>query len=232
MAKRKVSTIVEETPVQEVYAPNAQALLQKYQMPLLYVLGGIIVLALCYWGYKALVVAPKQQEAVAAMWHAQAMFEQDSFRMALENPGGGFDGFQTLADKYSGTAAGSTASYCAGICYLYLGDFDNAITYLDKSSPDGTILPAMRFGALGDAYSEKKDFSGALKYYDKAVDAADNEVIATYYLKKYAMLSEHEGNKDAALKAYERIRTDYPNQTSQDWREVEKYIYRVQATGK
>ncbi len=228
MAKRKVSPIVDETPVQEVYAPT-QALFQKYQMPLLYVLGGIVVVALCYWGYKALVVAPKQQEAVAAMWHAQAMFEQDSFRMALENPGGGFDGFQALADKYSGTPAGSTAGYYAGICYLHLGDFDNAITYLDKSSPDGSLLPAMRYGALGDAYSEKKDYGNALKYYDKAVDASDNEVLASYFLKKYAMLNEHEGNKEEALKAYERIRTDYPNQTSQDWREVEKYIYRVQA---
>ncbi|MEO6037303.1 MAG: tetratricopeptide repeat protein [Saprospiraceae bacterium] len=228
MAKRKVSPTVEETPVQEVFSPT-QDFIQKYQTPLLYVLGGLVVLGLGYWGYKAVVVAPKQQEAVAAMWHAQALFEQDSFKMALENPGGGFDGFQTLADKYSGTPAGSTASYCAGICFLQMGDFDNAIKYLDDSSPDGMVLPAMRFGALGDAYSEKKDYSSALKYYDKAVGASDNEILAAYYLKKLAMLNEHEGNKDAALKAFERIRTDYPNQSSQDWREVEKYIYRLQA---
>ncbi len=228
MAKRKVSPTVEETPVQEVFEPT-QDFLVKYRNPLLYGLAGLIVLALCYWGYKSVVVGPKQQEAVAAMWHAQAMFDQDSFRMALENPGGGFDGFQVLADKYSGTLAGSTANYYAGICYLHLGDFDNAVKYLEKSSPDGTLLPAVRNGALGDAYSEKKDYGAALKYYDKAVDATDNDVIAVYYLKKLAMLNEHEGNKDAALKAYERIRTDYPNPTSQDWREVEKYIYRVQA---
>lgn len=231
MAKRKVSPTVEETSVQEVYAPTV-SFLEKYQTILLYALGGIVALVAGYWLYKYMIVGPKQQEAVAAMWHAQTLFEQDSFRMALENPGGGFDGFQVLADKYSGTPAGSTASYCAGICYLHLGDYDNAITYLDKSSPDGDLLPAVRFGALGDAYSEKKDFASALKYYDKAVDATDNELLAAYYLKKLGMLNEFQGNKDAAMKAYERLRTDYPNQSSQDWRDVEKYIYRAQGAGK
>ncbi len=231
MAKRKVSPTLEETSVQEVYAPTV-SFLEKYQTLLIYVLGGILALFLGYWLYKYLIVAPKQEEAVAAMWHAQALFEQDSFKMALENPGGGFDGFQTLADKYSGTPAGSTACYSAGICYLHLGDYDNAIKYLDKSSPGGTLLPAIRLGALGDAYSEKKDYASALKYYDKAVDASENELLGAYFLKKLAMLNDYQGNKEAALKAYERLRTDYPNQSSQDWREVEKYIYRAQAAGK
>jgi len=231
MAKRKVSPTVEETIIQESYSPAA-SFLEKYQTVLLYVLGGIVVLVAGYWLYKYMIVGPKQQEAVAAMWQAQTLFEQDSFRMALENPGGGFDGFQALADKYSGTPAGSTASYCAGICYLHLGDYDNAISYLEKSSPDGELLPTMRFGALGDAYSEKKDFASALKHYDKAVDATENELLAAYYLKKLGMLNEFQGNKDAAIKAYERLRTDYPNQSSQDWREVEKYIYRAQGAAK
>ncbi len=231
MAKRKVSPTVEETSVQEVYAPTV-SFLEKNQTLLLYVVGGIVALVAGYWLYKYMIVGPKQQEAVAAMWQAQALFEQDSFKMALENPGGGFDGFQALADKYSGTPAGSTASYCAGICYLHLGDYDNAISYLDESSPDGALLPAMRLGAMGDAYSEKKDFASALKYYDKAVDAAENDIIAAYYLKKLAMLNDYQGNKDAAVKAYERLRTDYPNQSSQDWREVEKYIYRAQGAAK
>ncbi len=231
MAKRKVSPTAQETIVQEPYAPTTP-FLQKNQTLFLYAIGVLIALLVGYGVYKYLIVAPKQQEAVAAMWHAQSLFERDSFRMALENPGGGFDGFQTLADKYSGTPAGSTASYYAGICYLQLGDFDNAIKYLEDSSPKGELLPAVRHGALGDAYSEKKDFNAALKHYDEAVDASDNEVLAAYYLKKLGMLHEYQKNNDAALKAYERLRTDYPSQTSQEWREVEKYIYRVQAASK
>lgn len=234
MAKRKVAPeTTEAIPVQEAAVPkssfNTQAFLDENQNLILYVLGGLALLVLGWWGYKKMIVEPKQKEAVAAMWQAEQMFERDSFKLALENPGGGFEGFQVLADKYSGTAAGNTAAYCAGICYLQTGDFDNAIKYLDDCSPSSDLLAAVRNGALGDAYSEKKDFSKALSYYEKAANASNNSVLATYYLKKLGMLNEYQGNKEAALKAYERIHKDYPDQQSQDWREVEKYIYRVSA---
>ncbi|MBX2890189.1 MAG: tetratricopeptide repeat protein [Saprospiraceae bacterium] len=227
MAKRKVSPAVEEVTVQEVNANPAQKIWEKYPNLLPYTLGAIAVLIGGWWLYKSMIVAPKQKEAVAAMWHAQQKFERDSFRLALEDPGGGFDGFLTLADKFSGTPAGNSANYYAGICYLQMGDFDNAIKYLKKFDGKGNLLPAMKHGALGDAYSEKEDYGAALKHYQKAVDATDHDLLAGYYLKKLALLNEYQGNKDAALKAFERLRRDYPNQSSSDWRDVEKYIYRL-----
>lgn len=229
MAKRKVSQAVDETIVQEVSAASAQPIWEKYPNLLAYALGAVVLAFGGWWLYKSMIVAPKQKEAVAAMWHAQRQFERDSFRLALENPGGGFDGFIALADKFSGTPAGSSANYYAGACYLQMGDFDNAIKYLEDSSPEGDLLPAMRYGMLGDCYSEKEDFGKALDYYEKAADATKNDLIAAYYLKKLGMLYEHQGNKESAVKAYERLRRDFPNQNSQDWREVEKYIYRAGA---
>lgn len=226
MAKRKVAQTAETIEVQEVQTVSAP-FYERYQKQLLYALGAIAVAALGWWLYKSLIVAPKQQEAVAAMWQSQNMFERDSFRLALDGPGGGFDGFVALADKYSGTPAGNTANYYAGISYLQLGEFDNAIQYLENYDAEGTVLPAMKYGALGDAYSEKKDFAKALGLYEKAVDATDNEVLSSIYLKKLGMLHEYQGNKEEAVKAYERLRRDYPNQQSQEWREVEKYIYRA-----
>lgn len=200
---------------------------ERYQKQILYAIGALAVVAIGWWLYKSMIVAPKQQEAVASMWQSQNMFESDSFRLALDGPGGGFDGFVTLADKYSGTPAGNTANYYAGISYLQLGEFDNAIQYLEKYDAEGNLLPAMKYGALGDAYSEKKDFAKALDMYEKATNATENEVLSSIYLKKLGMLYEYQGNKEEALKAYERLRTDYPNQQSQEWREIEKYIYRA-----
>jgi hypothetical protein len=40
-------------------------------------------------------------------------------------------------------------------------------------------------------------------------------------------LYEHEGKKEEALKAYERVRRDHPNTQVADWRDIDKYIYRV-----
>lgn len=228
MAKRKASSAEEAAvQVEEVAAPafNVSNLWEHYQHYILYALIGVAVLVGGWFAYKNFVVAPKQKEAVAAMWQAQMQFERDSFKLALENPGGGYDGFVTLADKFSGTPAGNTANYYAGICYLQTGDIDNAIKYLEDFSPEGTMLPITANGALGDCYSEKKDFDKALSYYKKAADAGDNEVLTPYYLKKMGMLYEYTGKAEDARAAYEKVRKNYPN--SPDGREIEKYLYRV-----
>lgn len=226
MAKRKTSQSADETvDVQEVQAP-AQPFWEKNQNLLLYVVGGIAVLVAAWFGYKTLIVGPQQTEAVNASWQAQAQFDRDSFKLALENPGGGYDGFLGIIEKYGSTPAGNSAKYYAGVCYLQMGDFDNAIKYLDDFSPAGDILPAMKHGILGDCYSEKKEFDKALASYKKAADEEGNELLSAYYLKKLGMLNEYQGNAAAANEAYERLRRDFPNQSSPDWRDIEKYIYR------
>lgn len=230
MAKRKTSQSADETTVdvQEVQA-SAAPFWEKNQTLIMYALGGIALVVAAWFGYKALVVAPQQTEAVGSMWQAQLQFERDSFQSALENPGGGYDGFLSIIDKYGSTPAGNLANYYAGVCYLQMGDFDNAIKYLDSYSPDGDLMPAMKNGVLGDCYSEKKEFDKALDYYSKAANAGKNDILAAYYLKKLGMLNEYQGNTAAAKEAYERLRRDYPNPNSADWRDIEKYIYRAGA---
>lgn len=229
MAKRKVTSEDIDTvvAVKEVAAPT-KPFWEQYQRPLLYGLAAILVLAAAWWGYKNLIVAPKQKEAVSVMWQAQQQFERDSFKMALENPGGGFDGFLTIIDKYGSTPAGNAAKYYAGVCYLQMGDFDNARKYIEDFSPTGDLLPIMKYGILGDIYSEQKDMAKAADMYEKAVDAGNNDVLAAMYLKRLGLLHEYQGNKDAARKAYERLHRDFADPQSVDWRESEKLLYRVQ----
>jgi tetratricopeptide (TPR) repeat protein len=227
MAKRKSDQIevveVEQTTASQYSVP----FWEKYANILLYAVGAIVLAIAGWWLYKEMVVKPKQVEAVAAMWQAEQQFGRDSFQLALNDPGGGFDGFLAIADKFSGTPAGNMAHYYAGICYLQSGDFDNAIAQMEEFDGVGDLLPAMKYGVMGDAYAEKEDFDSALKYYEKAADAAENDLLATYFLKKLGMLHEIQGNKDAAIKAFERIRRDYANPQSGDWRDIEKYIYRM-----
>ncbi|MBL7826323.1 MAG: tetratricopeptide repeat protein [Saprospiraceae bacterium] len=230
MAKRK-SESAETVEIQEVTATRTPTVpfWEKNPKIVMYVLGGIAVLIGGWMLYKNLVVGPKNQEALSAMWQAEQQFGRDSFLMALDNPGGGYDGFVTLADKYSGTPAGNLCNYYAAICNLQTGNFDGAIEYMNKYDASGETLPALKYGVLGDAYAEKQDYSKALDYYGKAADATEVDVLAIYYLKKLGMLNEHQGNKEAALKAYERIQRDFPNPQIADWRDVEKYIYRAKA---
>jgi tetratricopeptide (TPR) repeat protein len=228
MAKRK-SDQIEVVEVEQVSASSyAVPFWEKYSNLLIYVIAAIALGVAGWWMYKEMVIKPKQVEAVAAMWQAEQQFSRDSFQLALNDPGGGFDGFLALADKFSGTPAGNMAHYYAGICYLQSGDFDNAIAQMESFDAEGNLLPAMKYGVIGDCYSEKEDFEKAVDYYEKAANATENDLLLLYYLKKLGMLNEKLGNKEAAIKAFERIRVEAANPQSGDWRDIEKYIYRLQ----
>ena len=122
------------------------------------ILGGLTLLVLLiggYFFYNQFVKAPKEKDAMAQMVQAQVQFEKDSFALALTNPGGGFSGFLDIIDNFKGTKAANTAQYYAGISYLHLGQYDAAIDYLNSFSPNNTVLEYTKYGAIGDAYSEK-----------------------------------------------------------------------------
>lgn len=232
MAKRK-SDQIELVEVEPVSASRyGTPIWEKYSNVILYAVGAIALGIGGWWLYKEMIVKPKQVEAVAAMWQAEQQFGRDSFQLALNDPGGGFDGFLAIADKFSGTPAGNMAHYYAGVCYIHSGDFDNAIAQLEDFSPEGDLLPAMKYGLLGDCYSEKQDFGKAIDNYEEAADHAKTDVVAIYYLKKLGMLHENQGNFKEAIKAYERLRQDYVNKSSTDWQDIEKYIYRAKNASK
>ncbi|RMG78431.1 MAG: hypothetical protein D6714_18050, partial [Bacteroidetes bacterium] len=205
---------------------SAQDFIDRNQKTIFGVITALIILVGGYFVYKHSYQIPKQEEAVEQMYQAQWQFERDSFALALTNPGGGYGGFLDIIDNYKGTDAANLANYYAGICYLNLGQFDAAISYLEDFDADGRILPAMKAGALGDAWSEKGEMSKALNFYKKAVSAADeNEAIAPYYLKKIGMIHEKEGRMADAKKAYQEIKDKYPDSTP--GKDIEKYIIRA-----
>lgn len=205
---------------------DAQSWFDKYKRPLLIGAGALILFIGGSVWYKSN-VASNQKKAVAAMWHAEQMFERDSFASALNNPGGGFEGFQGIASKYGNTPAGNLAKYYSGICYMNLGKFDEAIENLKDFSPAGEVTPTMKYGTLADAYSEKKDFSNALKYYKEASNSGGIEDLKAFYLKRYGMLSEIQNNTGDALSAYKEIKEKYAQ--TQEARDIEKYIARAEA---
>jgi predicted negative regulator of RcsB-dependent stress response len=238
MAKQNISTapkgkkVVKEDEVLINVADvthEAQHWLEEYKKPLMY--GGIalaVILAASFF-YKNY-QSGNQVKAVQAMWKAEQMFEQDSFAVALTNPGGGYEGFLGIISKYGRTPAGNMAKYYAGVSYLQLGKFDEAIKHLDDFSPSGTVSPTMKNGALADAYSEKQDFAKALKYYKAASTEGAVEDLKALYLKRYAMLSEKQGDFSSALSAYNEIKEKYA--TTADGRDIEKFIARAEAKKK
>ena len=189
-----------------------------------YLIIGIIIIAGGFIGIKKLVIAPKQTEASAQMFMAEQYFEQDSFNLAL-NGDGNYLGFLDIMSEYKITKAAELANYYAGISYLQLGQFNEAIEYLSKfSSKDEMIMP-IATGAIGDAHAELDDLDKAIEFYLKAANMRKNEFTSPIYLLKAGELLETQNKPQEALDAYTRIKDDYPE--SNEATQIPKYIERA-----
>ncbi len=223
MAKRKVEKKSEETIIDIVETrDNIADYIDKNKGLVGGILAGIILLVGGYFLYQYAIVGPKKRDAVASMTKAQEQFAKDSFALALENPGAGFEGFLDIIENYSGTPTANTAKYYAGVSYLNLGRYQDAIDYLEDVKAKGAILPIMKNGNLGDAYSELNDFDKALSFYKKAANAKENSFLTPYYMNKLALLEMKNNNVAEAQKIFAEIKKEYPESPAAA--EVEKFI--------
>jgi tetratricopeptide (TPR) repeat protein len=208
--------------VEETLTKTEQFLEQNYK-PLLYVLVGIVVLVGLFWLAK-MYLNSRNNEAQSQMYQAERYLEMDSLNLALYGDGN-YLGFLDIADDYKFTKAGNLALYSAGICYLHLGQFRDAIDILAKYSKKDKVIGSLAIGATGDALVELGDIDKGIEKYLEAADYAENEFNTPLFLMKAAELYELNGKYNDALKLYERIRDKYPE--SNEGSSIEKYIARV-----
>jgi len=223
MAKRKVEKKDDETIIDIVEArDNITDYINDNKGLVFGILAAILLLVAAYFIYKYAIVGPKEREAVTQITKAQEQFAKDSFALALENPGAGFDGFLDIIDNYGGTATANTAKYYAGVSYLNLGRYQDAADMLEGVKAKGDILPVMKNGNLGDAYSELGDLAKAVSFYEKATKAKENSFLTPYYMNKLALLSAKQGDAATAQKLFSEIKNNYPD--SPVAAEVEKFL--------
>jgi tetratricopeptide (TPR) repeat protein len=206
---------------------RAEQFLETNRNQILYVVGAIIVVVLGIYSYNTYVVAPQETEAQEKVFMAQKYLEQDSLKLALNGDGIFNLGFLEIADEYSSTKIGNTANYYAGVCYLNLGEFENAIEYLDKFSGDDEVLSVLAKAGIGDAFLELGQNDDALDYYKKAMAMNNNKFVIPLVLMKAAIVSEMQEDYKSALKYYERIESDFGD--SREAADVEKYIAKIEA---
>ena len=221
MAKKKESPSAMEN-VEQTLTRTEQFLEDNYK-PILYGLGLIVVLAGLIWLSK-IYLDNRNEEALSQMYQAEIYFEKDSLTLAL-NGDGNYLGFIEIADSYKMTKSANLAKYYAGLCYLHLGEFENAIDYLSKYKGKSSVFATQATGSIGDAYVELGDFEKGLKYYLQAISSTENTFLLPVYLMKAAHLYELSGDKKKALETYTRIRDEFPD--SSEGSNIEKYISRL-----
>ena len=208
--------------VEETLTKTEQFLEQNYK-PLIYVLGTIVVLVGLFWLAK-MYLNNRNDEAQSQMFQAERYLEMDSLSLALYGDGN-YLGFLDIADDYKFTRSGNLARYSAGICYLHLGQYQDAIDMLARYSKKDRMIGSLAIGATGDALVELGDTEKGIDKYIEAAEYAENAFNTPLFLMKAAELYELNGNYAEALKIYERIRDEYPEST--EGSSIEKYIARV-----
>lgn len=224
MAKNKNKKQEEGLREVEQALTKTEQFLENHLNLVLYIIGGLIVVVLGALAVHKYYISPKSAEAQEEIYGAQNYFSLDSFNLALNGDGVSL-GFLDIIDNYGSTKAGNLAEYYAGISYLHLGDYELAIDYLRKFKTDDLLLAPLAEAAIGDAHVELQEYNKAISAYNKALAMNKNEFTTPTILTKLGLAYEALGEKDKALKTYEKIKADFPK--SNDAANVEKSIARL-----
>jgi tetratricopeptide (TPR) repeat protein len=199
--------------------------IEENRNTVIYVVLGIVALVAIYFAFKRFYIAPKEKEAESSIFMAQRYFEEDSFKLALDGDGANV-GLIEIINSYGITKTANLACYQAGISFLRIGEYEEAIKYLKKFSSNDKMVSTIATGAIGDAEIELGQDKDAASSYMKAAGMNENSFTSPIFLMKAGQAYEKAGDNDKALKAYKQIKKDYPS--SSEGSQVDKYITRIQ----
>lgn len=245
--KTKVENIVDEEIISDENSTTAEVFntldegaskteewVAKNQKNIFIVIGVVAAVVLGFLGYNKLIQEPKESEAMNDMFKAQQYFDQavngvekDSlFNLAL-NGGEGKYGMLDIVKNHGGTNAANLANYYAGMAYLNLKDYQNAITYLSDFSSEDEILGPIATGGIADAFIQLDQPADALGYYEKATSMKANDYTTPMYLYKAGTTALKLGQNDKALKFFTRIKEEFS--TSAEAANIDVFIGKAQA---
>ncbi len=228
MATKKVTTKAEENKDalegmnealsrSEQFIENNQKTLLISLLAVIVVIGGVLL-------YNNKVVLPKEQKAAEQIFKGEQYFAVDSLDKALYGDDVDYIGFEAIAKQYSGSKTAKLAKAYIGLCYKVKGDYETAISYLNKVNTSDLAAGPALVGAIGDCYVELGQAQKATAYFEKAAKA-DNNLLAPIYLMKAGRVYESLGQWSKALAVYETIKAQYP--ASLEGGEIDKYIERA-----
>ena len=181
------------------------------------ILAALIIVIAGVVGYKFLVVDKNETAAAELIVNAQELLngETPNYELALNGDDKGA-GFLDVIEQYGSTKAGNIANHYAGVCYLHLGDLENAAKYLKAYDAVGgsvvaEIIDAQNIGLQGDIAVEQGNYEEAAKLFAKAVKTSDNEYTTPCYLYKQALALEAAGKIEEAKACCQTLIEKYPN---------------------
>lgn len=204
---------------------RSERFIEENQKSIIRVVTVLLALTAIFLGLKRFYLLPRENEARSQMFVAEQYFETDSFNLALYGDGN-YSGFIEIIEDYGLTKAANLSQYYAGISYLRLGEYEDALDYLKKFKARDKMVTPIAEGAKGDAYVELGEMEKGLDCYLNAAVKSKNNFTTPIYLMKAAQVNEHLQEFDKAMDMYQQVKTDFPDYARNN--NIDKYISRVQ----
>lgn len=224
------STTAEVFSTLDKSASRTEEWVAKNQNYILGFIGVIAVGVLGYLGYHQFVQKPKEADATNELLYPQRYFEQalssatekDSlYNLALNGAEGKY-GYLDIIEEYPGTKASNIANYSAGMAYLSMNKYQEAIDHLEDFSSDDDMLGPLAKGGIGDAFMQLGQADEALGYYEKALALSNNDYTTPKFLYKAGITALELKNNAKALQYFQRIKDEFS--TSDEARSIDAFI--------
>lgn len=203
------TTMSKKTKKDEPIAPDqalgkAEAFVLKHKVA--FIAGILAVIAIAGFNAfsKKTTEAPTNNEADLAIASIEATWQSMPLQTAL-------DGFIEIIDTYDGSSAANKAHYYAGMIYAQQSNYDEAISHLSKYSGCDNLMAPTAKHTLGNCYSQIGDYDNAIRVILEAAELANNIAVTPVCWRDAAAMYESQGNKEDAMKLYNRIKNEYPH---------------------
>ena len=204
---------------------SSEAFIIKYKNKFLAGIAAIVIVVGGVLGYQHFISEPNEKKASEALFRGEQYFMADNYEMALNGDSLGYEGFLKVADKFGGTDAGELANAYAGICYAQLGQYENAIQFLNKFSADDQLVSPALMATMGNCYIQMGQLDKGAATLVKAADKANSQALSPIYLIQAGQVYEKLGKNSEAISAYQTIKDKYFN--SYQSMDIDKYIERA-----
>lgn len=176
-------------------------LVEKNKSSLIGIGVAIVAIIAGAFGYKYY-TSSQDAEGEKKLFKAVYAFENDSLSTAAKDLG-------KISEEFGGNTQ-NLADLYLGITLLKQGKFDQSIEKLKNFSSTDLLVQARAYSLIGDAYSEKKSYTEAIEYYQKAADYRANKFFTPTYLLKLATAYEANKQLKEALDVYTQLTEKFP----------------------
>ena len=210
MKKKKTEEKKEQGQHHEGFVVRIFNFFDQYNKIIYGIAIGLLLVVCALLAFNKFYLVPKSENASKLMSAPiEFMMKADSLSLvqALEGDDEN-EGFLSIASSFKFTKTANTAKYFAGLCYLKLGDKEEALNYLLKFNKRDDIYWYAAQALISDIYDDQGDLKNAIKYCKKSSESKD-PFLAPVNLFKLGQLYEREEQWSKAVTAYQTIKNDF-----------------------